>query len=228
MIPPGTRLLDVGTDHAYLPIALLQSGVVEAAIGTDVRSGPLAQARVHAASAGVLDRLDLRQGDGLQVVTPGEVSVAVLAGMGGRLMLRLLQQAPDVVASLERLVLAPNTHPAEVRRWARTQGFAFVAEDLVQEGRHLYPILCLEPGGVLPTAAAPEQQTPLTDVEAELGPLLLRQGHPLVLEAARRLAAAARHKMRGLERGGGEAAAVERRRLEQWEEVVRCWPKWPI
>ncbi|MGE5590626.1 MAG: tRNA (adenine(22)-N(1))-methyltransferase [Bacillota bacterium] len=255
MVPSGARLLDVGTDHAYLPIALLQRGVARAAVGADVRPGPLAQARAHAAAAGVLDRLDLRQGDGLRVVAPGEVSVAVLAGMGGRLMLRLLQEAPDVVASLERLILAPNTHAADVRRWVHTQGMEFLAEDLVREGRHLYPILCLVPGGApavdgaaVTSAAVAAAQASLSEAEAELGPLLLRQGHPLIPEAARRLAVGARRRLRGLEQGvrqsGAEeqdgdrataeerererAAAEERRRLEQWEEVVRCWPKWPI
>lgn len=249
MIPPGARLLDVGTDHAYLPIALLQRGVAVTAVGADVRPGPLAQARVHAAASGVLDRLDLRQGDGLRVVTPGEVNVAVLAGMGGRLMLRLLQEAPDVLARLDRLVLAPNTHVAEVRRWVWEQGLTFLAEDLVREGRHLYPILCLAPGDVsaravaagpaaaantaaaaasIATAADTGEREPLTDAEAELGPLLLRQGHPLIPEAARRLAGAARRRLRGLERAGDPAAAEERRRLEQWEEVARCWPKWSI
>lgn len=239
-VPPGSRVLDVGTDHGYLPIVLLQRGIASRAIASDVRSGPLAQARANARAAGLDARLELRQGSGLSVVQPGEVDVAILAGMGGLLILNLLEQAPQVAGRLRRLILAPNTKVAEVRRWAAAHGFRFAGEDLVAEGWHRYAVLCLEP--VEPDArAAP--QPPLSDVEAELGPLLLRQAHVLLPDLVRRLILRDRRALHALREGGatsGDSGGGDldhggsrrlvreetlRRRLAALEEVLRCWPK---
>lgn len=231
-VPPGSRILDVGTDHGYLPIALLQRSIVSRAIASDVRAGPLTQARANARAAGLEDRLELRRGSGLSVVQPGEVDVAILAGMGGLLILSLLDQAPQVVQRLRRLILAPNTKVAEVRRWAAAHGFGFSGEDLVAERRHRYAVLCLEPD---PQAAL---RPPLSDVEMELGPLLLRQAHPLLPDIVRRLTARDRRALQALRQGGaadgGSDGGRSRRlareealqqRLHALEEVLRCWPK---
>ncbi|MHB9144165.1 MAG: tRNA (adenine(22)-N(1))-methyltransferase [Symbiobacteriia bacterium] len=260
LVPAGARLLDLGTDHAYLPIALLQRGVSPWAVGVDVRPGPLAQARANRDAAGLTEsQLELRLGDGLAAVGCGEVDVAVLAGMGGLLMLQALDAVPAVRQSLRQLVLAPNNHVAEVRRWAVGAGYAFVGEDLVAEGRQLYAVLALAAApAAVNTRAAGDAAAPagravapaaLSDVEAELGPLLLRQGHPLVPALARRLLGQARQALTELEQGraqreaaapsddarlGPTASRAERRRqalaerIQTLEEVLACWPKWPI
>lgn len=233
-VPAGARVLDVGTDHAYLPIALLRRGTVPWAIGADVRPGPLDQARVNRDQADLSDaRLELRLGDGLAAVRPGEVDVAVLAGMGGLLMRRLLVAEPAVLGSLRRLILAPNNHVAEVRRWADDAGYKFLGEDLVAEGRHLYPVLALEATTAGGATSGADGAHRLTNLEAELGPLLLRQGHPLVPVLARRLLTQTRHALTELEQAGtASGRSAERRealakRVQELEEVLACWPKWP-
>ena len=226
-VPTGSRVLDVGTDHGYLPIALLQRGVASSAIASDVRPGPLEQARANARAAGLEDRVDLRLGSGLAVARPGEADVAVLAGMGGLLILSLLEAAPEAVRAARRLILAPNTKVAQVRRWASLHRFRFVGEDLVAEGRHLYAILALVPG--------PSDEAPLSDIEAELGPLLLRQAHPLLPDLIGRLITSDRLALHALRPGETEGRDPRRqsredalrRRRDALEEVLRCWPKWP-
>lgn len=231
MIPTGARVLDVGTDHALLPVALLERRIAERVVASDVRPGPLRQAERNRDAAGIgPERLELRLGGGFSVVSTGEVGVAVLAGMGGQLILRLLGGAAPVPAGLKRLVLAPNNHAADVRRWAAERGWGFAAEDMVADESHLYAIMALVPPG--DESAILRPGAGLSEAEAELGPLLLRQAHPLVPLAAERLLGRARDALAELRRAGGGARARRReealrRSVETLEEVLRCWPKWP-
>ena len=87
MIPEGARLADVGTDHAYLPVWLLQNGRIPSAIASDVREGPLSRARATARACGCFERMSFRLCDGLSGIAPEEVDALVIAGMGGRLSL---------------------------------------------------------------------------------------------------------------------------------------------
>ena len=146
MVPKGTCVADIGCDHAYLPIALLERGQVTAAIGCDINEGPLAAARKNAARAGIAPAaLSLRLGDGLAALAPGEVSVVTLAGMGAGLMTEILSAQPEVVAALSRIIVSPNVAPWLLRRWAMDHGFAVVEEAVVLENAHYYEVFALEP-----------------------------------------------------------------------------------
>ena len=125
LVPQGAQVADIGCDHAYLPIALIERGQVPAAIGCDINKGPLEAARKNAARAGISpEQLALRLGDGLTALAPGEVSVVTLAGMGAGLMAEILAAAPKVVAALARIIVSPNVAPWILRRWAMDHGFA--------------------------------------------------------------------------------------------------------
>ena len=115
-VPPGARLADVGTDHAYLPVWLVQNGVCPAAIAADLRPGPLEAARRHVAAAGLEDRISLRLGDGLAPVFPGEADDIVIAGMGGETIAAILSAADWLADARLRLVLQPMSRAEETRR----------------------------------------------------------------------------------------------------------------
>ena len=96
LVPPCRTLADVGTDHAYLPVLLLQEGKIEQAIAGDVVPGPCEAARHTVRQFHLENRITVRQGSGLTVLAPGEAETAVMAGMGAETMLQILAEAPEV------------------------------------------------------------------------------------------------------------------------------------
>ncbi len=143
---PCHTLLDAGTDHAYIPIALVEQGICKKAIASDINQGPLQRAETHIAQRGLADRIETRLGSGITVLTPHEADTVVLAGMGGVLIAQLLQECPEVAASVKRFVLQPMNAPEYLRHWLHENGFCITREYLAREGEKIYVILCAEHG----------------------------------------------------------------------------------
>ncbi|MDO4280622.1 MAG: class I SAM-dependent methyltransferase [Peptococcaceae bacterium] len=155
LVPAGTRMADIGCDHGYLPLALVNRGQVTHAICCDVNAGPLAGARENARRLGSdVAKLNFRLGDGLSVLAPGEVDVVTLAGMGAGLMRDILDAAPAVVEGLSMIVTSPNVAPWILRQWAMDHAFAVASETVIFEGGHFYEVMALVP------ADAPVQYSP--------------------------------------------------------------------
>ena len=137
-VPPGARLADVGTDHAYLPVWLLLAGRIVGAVATDVNQGPLQRGQETAQRYGVAHRMDFRRCDGLAALSPGEVDTVVIAGMGGDLMVHILSAAPwtrDV-----KLILQPMSTQEVLRQWLTEHGYAILWEGIAREGEKFYPL----------------------------------------------------------------------------------------
>jgi tRNA (adenine22-N1)-methyltransferase len=130
LVPAGQSVADIATDHALLPAWLLKRGLVPRAIGIDDKAAPLEQARARLRRRGIA--VELRQGWGCQPLREGEVSTITVAGIGGELMTRILE---DVPPGVKRLVLQPNTEAALVRAWLATHGWEIDAETLLRDGR---------------------------------------------------------------------------------------------
>lgn len=144
LVRPGSRVADIGTDHAYLPLYLVEQGICPAAIASDIRPGPAAIARRNVEAAGLSGRIDVRLGDGLSSISPDEVDDILIAGMGGETIAAILQAAGWVKHSHYRLVLQPMTRPEQLRRWLLTNGFSLRTERMVRDGRHLYTIMAAD------------------------------------------------------------------------------------
>lgn len=138
-------LADIGTDHGYIPVWLLQAGVIEQAIAADVGAAPLDHARRTARQYGVSERLSFRLGDGLAVLAPGEADVIVIAGMGGDTIAEILAAAPWSLDG-PLLLLQPMSKADSLRRWLPANGYAVCREELVQDKGVLYPILTVRGG----------------------------------------------------------------------------------
>lgn len=170
MVPVGMTMADIGTDHAYLPIYLTTQGIVTQAIAGDIHYGPYLSAKNAVAAAQLEQVISVRQGNGLDVVRPGEAEVAVIAGMGGLNIIDILRSRPEVSVTLKRLIVQPMIAAAAVRMWLQTNGWQIINEQLVQEDGKLYQIIAAEPG----------ESRPFEPILAEIGPLLWQTRHPLL------------------------------------------------
>ena len=166
LVPMGARLADVGTDHAQLLAWLRARGRIARGIGVDIARGPLQQAETTLQGAGI-DDVELRRGDGLTPLRPGEVDTVSIAGMGGARIRRLVDAAAEVVGGLSRLVLQPNTEWKGVRQWIGERGFTLEDERMVEDRGKFYVVLA-----VRPTAGAP---TEWSEDELVLGPRLMQE-----------------------------------------------------
>lgn len=144
---PGKILIDVGTDHAYLPIWMLLSGQIPRAVACDINPGPLNSAALHARRYGVEDRLALVRSDGLEALGPQDGEEIVIAGMGGELILRIVSRAPWLQAPEKRLVLQPMSNPARLRLGLSALGFRVLEERAVEDSGKVYSAFSAEYAG---------------------------------------------------------------------------------
>ncbi|MBR3498096.1 MAG: SAM-dependent methyltransferase [Selenomonadaceae bacterium] len=140
----GSRVADVGADHGYLSIALAQSGRAEKVIATEKNLGPCEAARKNISAAGLDGVIEIRLGDGLKVLSAGEVDTICIAGMGGALIVKILGDAPEVVQSAARLILQPMNAAKKIRAWLAENSWAIVDEDLAESSGIIYEIICAE------------------------------------------------------------------------------------
>lgn len=168
-IPAGTGMIDVGTDHGHLPVALALRGFPGKLYASDIGEGPLATARQHACDAGVEDRITFLCCDGLALCPSEDVDCIVIAGMGGDTICGILDRAEFCMDPRYTLILQPMTRAEVLRYWLVHNDFAITEEDLVEDGGILYSVFCARFGG----------KTRLNDAELYTGSAALLAGHPL-------------------------------------------------
>lgn len=169
---PGSRVADIGTDHGYLAVHLVERGDIDYVIAGDVHEGPLASARDLVKQRFLADKIAVRLGDGLAVVRAEEVDTVVIAGMGGTTMVQILTKHEKIVRQLKRLILQPMVGAGTLRTWLIKNGFTLIDERLVKEEARIYEIIVAQPGnsGVKNTLLV------------EFGPMLWQNRDPLLKE----------------------------------------------
>jgi len=176
MVTPGNILADVGTDHGYVPIALVQGKKIPRAIAMDINRGPLQRACEHIAECQLENYIETRLSDGVEKLKVGEVDTILVAGMGGELVIRILTEGEAVCRSAKELVLQPQSELEKVRKFLREQKYKLVDEDMVIEDGKYYPMM----------RVVPVEEDNFWDSIPEdairacymYGPLLLRNGNP--------------------------------------------------
>jgi tRNA (adenine22-N1)-methyltransferase len=164
-VPHGAKLLDVGSDHAYLPIYLIESGVIEDAIAGEVVKGPYQSAVDNVALEGLSDAIEVRLANGLDAFSEEDgVAAIVVAGMGGRLIADILEAGKTKLASVERLILQPNNNEDHLRQWLVANGFAITHERIMTEAGKRYEMLVAEHG-----------QQELDALDLQFGPFLRQE-----------------------------------------------------
>lgn len=144
IVTEGKRIADIGTDHGYIPVYLLNKGSVPFAVLADVNKGPLENARKEVRRNGLLGKVDLRLGSGIEVLEKGEVDEVIIAGMGGILISELLSAKPEVAKSVDKLILQPMQAQSELRRFLLNNGYEIIDEVLVKEDFRIYEILTVK------------------------------------------------------------------------------------
>lgn len=140
-VTPGSRVADVGTDHGYVPIYLVERGLCPGAIAMDVNEGPLARAEEHIRAEGLSDRIQTRKSDGLAALAPEETDAVVIAGMGGALMCRILQNATAFLEAGRELILQPQSEWFKVRRLLSASGYRITKEWFLEEEGKYYVVI---------------------------------------------------------------------------------------
>ena len=169
MVTPGNRLVDVGCDHGYLPIALVRRQIIPSAIAMDVRSGPLGRAKENIEAYGLNPYIETRLSDGLEALQPGEGDTLSVAGMGGPLIERILSRNVEVSESFQELILQPQSEIGNFRRYLVECGFTVSQEDMVWEDGKFYP-----------TIKKTAHKDRYTDIEFYYGKRLLESRHPVL------------------------------------------------
>ena len=190
MIPNGARIVDVGTDHGYVPTWLLQQGIISTAIATDIHDEPLQHAWMTAVSCCLAEQISFRLCDGLDDVDPDEVDTVIIAGMGGETIIDILSRAEDFFTDRHRLLLQPMSKQAELRLYLAKVGWHFDEERLVRDRGELYTLMSMRFGATYAISAR----------EAFCGVAL--HGDPLYGEHLRDCADKLRRVIDGLRKSG--------------------------
>ncbi len=141
LVTEGNFLVDVGTDHGYLPVYLVKMGKIPAALAMDVNQGPLSRAREHIADYGLDEFIQVRLSNGLENLQPEEGGTLVIAGMGGSLMLRILQEGEEKLHNFSEFILQPQSELALFRKGIQQLGLQVVEEAMILEDGKYYPMM---------------------------------------------------------------------------------------
>ena len=141
MIEKCDSVIDVGTDHGYVPIYLVKSGVIKSAIASDINKGPVEKARKNVELNNVGKQVTCRIGSGLSTVKKGEVQIAIIAGMGGNLIRDILETDIDVVKQFKYLILQPVQNAEVLRRYLYITGYNIIDEEICNDDGKFYEII---------------------------------------------------------------------------------------
>ena len=178
MVSVGSRVCDVGCDHGFVSIYLVERGISPGVLAMDVRTGPLSAAAEHVSERKFTFCIETRLSDGLHNYKIGEADTLVCAGMGGRLMMKILSDEKDKTDSFQELILQPQSELEEFRRFLYQQGYHITEENMIEEDGKFYPMMRAVKAEML-------QEEP-DRIACRYGPLLLQQKSQVLLTFLKR------------------------------------------
>lgn len=226
-VPQGSTVADIGCDHAYLSGYLVQTGRARFVVAGEANRGPYETAVRQVTDQGLLEKIDVRYGDGLEVIRPGEVNVICIAGMGGALIESILQRGEQKLAGVQRLILQPNVGAPTLRKWMLVNGWELIDEEIMEEDGQIYEILVAERGEAdKPYRVLAGEWT--LEMQLDIGPILWRKKSPVL----RHKWEEELEKYKNIERqllSSTNDEAEERKeqfaaKIKRIEEVLSCMP----
>ena len=211
LVSEGKKVADIGTDHGYIPVYLLNNNKIDFAILADVNKGPLENARKEVRHNKLEDKVDLRLGSGIEVLSENEVDEIIIAGMGGMLIAQLLDVKKSVAKSAQKLILQPMQAQGELRKYLYNNGFEILEEVLVKEDFRIYEIIVAKYNGV---------KTEVNDeIYYEVSDKLLESNDKLLQEFLNKKISSYESIIKKLEGKSGEI--IEQRRSETMEVIKK-------
>ncbi len=209
LVTEGASVADIGTDHGYIPIYLAERQIAVKIIAMDVNGGPLERARMHIIGHGLKGKIETRLSDGLGALEPGEVDTMIAAGMGGGLIIRILEEGKEIVDTLKACVLQPQSEVWRVRKYLLDHHMDIIDEDMVEEDGKFYPVMRAVP-------AVRGESLKYAECEYIFGKRLLEKRHPVLERFLHRELEIREEIFRHLDHHVGSESALKRR-----EEIRR-------
>ena len=205
----GSRLADVGTDHGYLPISLILEGRIPFAIAADINRGPLDKADENIHKYALDGKIKTVLCDGLRSIDKDEVDDVAIFGMGGELIVKILDEAPWLKDAAKRLILQPMTHPEKLRKYLADNGYRIIGEALSFDKGKIYQTICAEYDGII---------RKFDDITLLYGEYILKNGGELLSEQMEIDSKKLSRKIEG-KRAGGEDVSYEADMLENIKKI---------
>lgn len=215
------KIADVGTDHGYVPIALARRNPGVRGIAMDVRPGPLERAREHIRQYGLEERIQTRLSDGAENLEAGEADTVVIAGMGGELVIHILDGGRHLWQSVDRWILSPQSELYKVRGFLDANGFAIADEEMVEEDGKYYTVM----EAVRKKPENPEQnkhQYDLSQAGYVYGPRLIEKKSPVLMEFLQKEEKLLTGILEGLERQNSPKSLERQGELRKKLSLVRA------
>ena len=207
LVSEGLVVADVGTDHGYIPIYLIETKKSPKAFAMDVNKGPLLRAKEHIAEHGLETRIETRLSDGVRALKKDECDCVVVAGMGGALTIKIMEEGKDIFRSLKEFVLQPQSELQKVRAYLYQNEYSIVEENMVLDDGKFYPMFRVING----------QSEEYHAIELCYGKLLLEQKNAVLKTFLQKEKAVKELILSNLEQSFGEH--IETRRKEIQEEL---------
>lgn len=210
LVGENRTVADVGTDHGYIPIYLIETGKCQKVLAMDVNEGPLLRAKEHIEEHGFAEQIETKQSDGVQKLQVGECDCVVIAGMGGALTVKILREGEEIFRNLKEFVLQPQSELSKVRAYLNSQGYCVVAEDMVCEDGKYYPMMKVICG----------QEEAYNIIELRYGRLLLRNRNETLKEFLKKEQNIKQLILRNLEGESGNHIQVRKEELKKELEEI--------
>jgi tRNA (adenine22-N1)-methyltransferase len=175
LVQPCDCIADIGCDHGYVAIELVKSNICNHVIAMDINKGPLERALTNIKEQGLTDRIETRLSNGTKALNLNEADGIICAGMGGKLVISILEEGRELVSNMKQLILQPQSEIDEVRHYLCLNGFKIVEEDMVLEDGKYYPMM-----RVIKTLKNDNDKPDLEQVYDQYGRYLLEEAHPVL------------------------------------------------
>lgn len=210
-VTPGSVVADIGCDHAHTSIYLIQNHIAKAVIALDINVGPLERARENISKYHLEEKIQTRRSDGAQKLKTGEADTLLISGMGGALMVRILQDSLAVVKSAKELILQPQSEINLVRKFLWQQGYSVIEENMLLEEGKYYVII----------KAVSKEEKEQEEVFFWYGKPLLKSKNPVLQEYLIKKEQKVNSILRELQSNYAEKNVMRIRELEEELELIR-------
>ena len=221
LIDKNETMADIGTDHGFLPVALWERGTCKKIILSDINKGPLEKAseNIKATNPGV--EFDLRLGNGLETILPGEVSTLVIAGMGGTLITEILSADLEKSKSFGKIILQPRNGQSKLRYWLLENGFNITKEELVKEGFYICEIIV-----AIPVYKVATRNISWVEINFELPGIEMIKGNQLIREFVEKKIKTDKKIVEKISCCGNKEFSLNKEKISRSKERIRFMDKY--